>query len=98
MTSSVFIRIVPAAGKRPMNYAVLDAELGAVLLEATGGLIEVLGAVQAYPAAVVAGDAPQSPNSGFMASAEYRARPSPPPPPGRWLGYKGCEDLLRQRR
>jgi predicted RNase H-like nuclease len=97
MTETVFIGIDPTAGKRPMNYAVLDAELGAVVLEATGGLMEVLSAVQAYPAAVVAVDAPQSPNSGLMASADYRARLSPPPAAGRWLGYKVCEYLLRQR-
>lgn len=97
MTDTVFIGIDPTAGKRPMNYAVLKAELGAIVLEAAGGLMEVLSAVQVYPAAVVAVDAPQSPNAGLMASAEYRARLSPPPAAGRWLGYKVSEYLLRQR-
>src|ERR1700694_5754090 len=97
MTDTVFIGIDPTAGKKPMNYSVLDGELRALVLEATGGLMEVRSAVQAYPAAVVAVDAPQSLNSGLMASAEYRARLEPPPAPGRWMGYKVCEYLLRQR-
>ncbi len=79
-----------------MNYAVLDADLRPVVLEATGGLMEVLSAVRAYPAAVAAVDAPQSLNAGLMASDDYRARLEPPPAPGRWLGYKVCEYLLRQ--
>jgi hypothetical protein len=97
MPTSVFIGIDPTAGKRPMNYAVLDADLRPLVLAASGGIMEVLSAVLAYPAAVVAVDAPQSPNGGLMASPEYRARLSPPPAPGRWLGYKVCEYLLRQR-
>ena len=94
---NVFIGIDPTAGKRPMNFAVLDADMGAVVLEATGGLMEVLSAVLAYPNAIVAVDAPQGPNTGRMASAEYRAQLSPPPAPGRWQGYKVSEYLLRQR-
>jgi predicted nuclease with RNAse H fold len=97
MKDCVYVGIDPTAGRRPMNYAVLDAELRPLVLEATGGLMEVLSAVRAYPRAFVAVDAPQSPNGGLMASAEYRARLSPPPAPGRWLGHKVCEYLLRQR-
>jgi hypothetical protein len=58
--------------------------------------MEVLSAVRAYPAALVAVDAPQSLNAGLMASPDYRARLVPPPTPGRWQGYKVCEYLLRQ--
>jgi hypothetical protein len=97
MTDTVFVGIDPTAGRRPMNYAVLDAELRALVLEATGGIMEVLSAVLAYPAAVVGVDAPQSLNGGLMASGEYRARLEPPPAAGRWMGYKVCEYLLRQR-
>jgi hypothetical protein len=97
MTPPVFIGIDPTAGKRPMNYAVLDGEMNAVVLQATGGLREVLSAVLAYPSAIVAVDAPQGPNTGRMASADYRAGLKPPPAPGRWRGYKVSEYLLRQR-
>ena len=79
--------------KRTFGY---DEAVVLVVLEATGGLMEVLSAVLAYPAAVVAVDAPQSLNAGLMASADYRARLAPPPAPGRWAGYKVCEYLLRQ--
>jgi hypothetical protein len=97
MTPPVYIGIDPTAGKRPMNYAVLDGDLNAVVLQATGGLMEVLNAVLAYPSALVAVDAPQGPNTGRMSSADYRAGLTPPPAPGRWRGYKVSEYLLRQR-
>ncbi|MCC6187596.1 MAG: hypothetical protein IT318_01065 [Anaerolineales bacterium] len=47
--------------------------------------------------AVVAVDAPQSPNGGLMASAGYRATLAPGPAPGRWAGYKVCEYQLKRR-
>ena len=97
MTSPVFIGIDPTAGKRPLNYAVLDADLRPLVLEGTGTLDELIERVLAYPSALVAVDAPQGPNGGLMASADYRARLSPPPAPGRWTGYKVCEYLLKQR-
>ena len=97
MNNTVFIGIDPTAGRRPMNYAVLDGTLHALVLEATGGLPEVVSAVEGYPEAVVAVDAPQSLNSGLMASAEYRARLDPLPAPGRWNGYRVCEYLLKKR-
>lgn len=98
MTDPVYIGIDPTAGRRPMNYAVLDADLQPLVPPetATGGLMDVLRSVLAYPAALVAVDAPQSLNAGLMASAEYRARMAPPPAPGRWMGYKVCEYVLRQ--
>jgi hypothetical protein len=96
MTSQVFVGIDPTAGRRPMNYAVLDDALRLVAQGAGTGA-EVLSAVLAYPEAVTAVDAPQSLNGGLMASPEYRARLAPPPPPGRWGGYKVCEYQLKRR-
>ena len=97
MTDTVYIGIDPTAGKRPMNFAVLDDNLRPFVLDGAGGLDEVLAAVLAYPAAVVAVDAPQSPNGGLMASAAYREQLSPPPAPGRFRNYKVCEYQLRSR-
>jgi Protein of unknown function (DUF429) len=97
MTSPVFIGIDPTAGKRPMNYAVLDADLATLVLDRAGTQDDVLAQVLAYPSALVAVDAPQSPNGGLMASDDYRARLSPPPAPGRWTRFKVCEYLLKQR-
>jgi len=97
MTPPVFIGIDPTAGKRPLNYAVLDADLAPLVLAGTGTQDELIERVLAYPSAMVAVDAPQSPNGGLMASDEYRARLSPPPAPGRWLRFKVCEYLLKQR-
>jgi Protein of unknown function (DUF429) len=97
MTLPVFIGIDPTAGKRPLNYAVLDPDLGVLVLDGAGTQTEVLERVLAYPSALVAVDAPQSPNGGLMASDDYRARLSPPPAAGRWTRFKVCEYLLKQR-
>jgi predicted nuclease with RNAse H fold len=97
MMDTVYIGIDPTAGRRPMNFAVLDGDLQPLVLDGTGGLPEVLAAVAGYPAAVVAVDAPQSPNGGLMASDDYRAALVPPPAPGRFRNYKVCEYQLRQR-
>jgi hypothetical protein len=93
---TVFIGIDPTAGKRPMNYAVLDIERR-VLACAAGGLDDVLAAIRAYPAALVAVDAPQSPNGGLMANPEYRATLHPRPTGRAYSQYKVCEYELRHR-
>lgn len=95
MSAAVYIGIDPTAGRRPLNYAVLDAELRPA--HGAGTQVEVLSAVLEHPAAVVAVDAPQSPNGGLMASAGYRATLAPVPARGRWAGYKVCEYQLKRR-
>ena len=95
-SDTVFIGIDPTAGKRPMNYAVLDGDLRVLACEASG-LDEVVAAVAAYPAAVLAVDAPQSPNGGLMANAEYRATLNPRPNGRAYSQYKVCEYELRHR-
>ncbi|MGH2523344.1 MAG: hypothetical protein ACRDH2_12645, partial [Anaerolineales bacterium] len=59
----VYIGIDPTAGRRPINYAILDEDLRLI----SGGLglgtrDKVLEVLREYPWAVVAVDAPQSPN------------------------------------
>jgi predicted RNase H-like nuclease len=93
---TVFIGIDPTAGKRPMNYAVLDVDTR-VVANAAGDLAAVLAAIEQYPAAVVAVDAPQSPNGGLMANTEFRATLSPRPNGRAYAQYKVCEYELRHR-
>jgi hypothetical protein len=97
MAHTHFIGIDPTAGRRPMDFAVLDVDLHPVT--AKGTLADVLSAVAGAgrPGAVVAVDAPQSVNSGLMASDAFRATLSPPPAPGRWKNYKVCEYQLKRR-
>lgn len=95
-SDTVFIGIDPTAGKRPMNYAVLDGDLRPVA-GAGGGFDEVLAAILSYPSAVVAVDAPQSPNGGLMANPEYRAGLNPRPNGRTYSQYKVCEYELRRR-
>ena len=93
---TVFVGIDPTAGKRPVNYAVVDIDRE-LLACGSGSFDEVVAAVLAYPAVVVAVDAPQSPNRGLMASEAYRATVQPPPTAGHWGGFKVCEYQLKRR-
>lgn len=95
MAGRVYVGIDATAGRRPMNYAVLDGALRPV--HGTGGPAEVLSTAQAAAEAVVAVDAPQSPNGGLMRSEAYRATLVPAPAPGRWTGFKVCEYQLKRR-
>jgi len=97
MSHTHFIGIDPTAGRRPMDFAVLDTDLRPASYQ--GSQADLLAAVAeaGRPGAVVAIDAPQSLNGGLMASDEYRATLSPPPAPGRWKRYKVCEYELKRR-
>src|SRR5687767_13298364 len=92
----VFIGIDPTAGRRPINYAILDAELRLVT-RGLGKLDKVLEVVKSYPAAVVAVDAPQSPNAGLMASKARRQIYGLAPDTVVWANYKVGEFELRRR-
>lgn len=92
----VFIGIDPTAGKRPLTYAVLDGALH-VAACGTGNLETVLEAVSAYPAALVAVDAPHGPNRGLMAQPETRQRYGLRPNGANWANCKVSEYELRRR-
>ena len=94
-THPVYIGIDPTAGRRPLNYAVLDDRLR-ILAQGEGSLEAVLEAVQGYAAAVVAVDAPQSPNSGLLAQPEVRQHFGLRPYATTWSQFKVCEYLLRR--
>jgi predicted nuclease with RNAse H fold len=94
--SLVFIGIDPTAGRRPINYAILDEQLRVSAL-GLGKLDKVLDVLAAYPAAVIAIDAPQSPNAGLMADAARRANYGLAPGSTTWADFKVCEYELRQR-
>ena len=94
--NTVYIGIDPTGGRRPINYAVLDDDLHLVARDA-GNLEKILEVIRAYPSAVVAVIAPQSPNAGLMAQAERRQQYGLPANTETWVGYKVCEYELQKR-
>ena len=93
---AVYIGIDPTAGTRPMDYAVLDGELHLVK-RGLGKLDHVLEIIRAYPSAVVAVDAPQSPNAGLMTNPARRESYGLPKTTKTWADFKVCEYELRKR-
>ncbi len=93
---TVFVGIDPTAGHRPMNYAILDADLR-LQTRGLGTADKVLEVVRGYPSAFVAVDAPQSPNHGLMAQPDFREKLGLPPKGKTWRNCKVCEFELRRR-
>ena len=92
---TTFIGIDPTAGKRPMAYAALDQDLRVLALD-KGNFDEITAFVGGQQAAFVAVNSPRQPNQGLMKRDEVREKLKPVPRPGRWLGYRVAEYLLRQ--
>jgi len=95
-SQTVFIGIDPTAGRRPLNYAILDSRLR-ILAQGAGDLQAVLAALAGYEVAVCAVDAPQSRNGGLLMLPEVRQRYGLRPYSTTWSQFKVCEYLLRQR-
>ncbi|OGO09659.1 MAG: hypothetical protein A2Z66_13085 [Chloroflexi bacterium RBG_13_66_10] len=93
---ALYVGIDPTAGSRPMHYAVLDGDLRLVALR-HGGLEELLAYVAGLEHAIVAVDAPQSPNRGLMLRPEVRRRFNLQPGGKTWGQWKLCEYELRRR-
>jgi predicted nuclease with RNAse H fold len=93
---AVYVGIDPTAGVRPMHYAVLDGDLRVAALN-QGDMETVLAFVGGLEAAVVAIDAPQSPNQGRMLQREVRRRYNLEPGGKSWGQWKECEYELRRR-
>jgi predicted nuclease with RNAse H fold len=92
----IYLGIDPTAGRRPATLAALDDDLRVMHL---GGMAvdDLVAFVEGHPGAVVAVDAPQSPNRGLMRRPEVRRRFGLPPH-GRTFGqWKVCEYELRRR-
>lgn len=94
--STVYIGLDPTAGRRPINYAVLDENLR-LAARGLGKKDKILDVIAAYESAVVAIDAPQSPNGGLMAEAARRENYGLSPNTTTWANYKVCEYELRRR-
>jgi len=93
---TVYIGIDPTAGSRPIDYVVIDGGLHFVA-RGLGKVDQVLEVVRSYPSAVVAVDAPQSPNAGLMADPARRESYGLPTTTKTWADFKVCEYELRRR-
>ncbi len=92
---TTFIGVDPTAGQQPFVYAALDGELRLLAL-GEGSQEEVLAFSAGQRQAAAGVCAPRQPNLGLLAREEVRARFSPPPRPGRWVGFRLAEFSLRQ--
>jgi predicted nuclease with RNAse H fold len=92
----IYLGIDPTAGRRPATLAALDDDLRIVELGPMN-VRQLLAFIEARPAAVVAVDAPQSPNRGLMRRPEVRRRFGLPPRSGTFGQWKVCEYELRRR-
>jgi hypothetical protein len=90
-----YVGIDPTAGRKPFAYAALDSGLQLTAL-GRAGLEEVLAFTAGQPQAMVAVCAPPRPSQKLMERIEVRDHLNPPPRPGRWMGFRLAEYLLRQ--
>lgn len=93
---TTFIGIDPTAGQKPFIFAALDADLQLLAL-GQGKMDEVLAFVGGQQTALIGVNAPQRPNQGLMSAPEVRQLLEPPPPPGRWTGFRVAEYQLHVR-
>ena len=94
-SGSSYIGIDPTAGYKPFAYAALDNDLRLSAL-GHGSLDEVLAFTAGQRQAMVAVCAPRRPSQRLMERTEVRDNLNPPPNPGRWMGFRLAEYLLRQ--
>jgi hypothetical protein len=94
-SSASFVGIDPTAGHKPFAYAALDSNLNLTAL-GRGSLEEVLAFTGGQHQALVAVCAPPRPSQRLMERVEVRDQLNPPPRPGRWIGFRLVEYLLRQ--
>jgi predicted nuclease with RNAse H fold len=95
-TEAMFVGVGPTAGKRPIQYAVLDADLKIQVLDATD-FEGVLAIVAGLDSPVVAIGSPQGPNKGLMTKPEVRRRYNLRPNGRTWAKWRVCEYELRKR-
>ncbi len=95
-TDVVYVGVDPSAGERPVRYAALDHELKLVALDEVD-LEKLLSFIGSLDQALVAVDAPQAPNKGFMSRPAIRERYNLRPGGDTWQAWRVCEYELRSR-
>jgi hypothetical protein len=95
-TDAMFVGISPNAGKRPLQYAVMDSKLRIQALD-VGDIESVLALLVGLESPVVGIGGPQGPNQGLMSEPGVRRRFNLRPEGDTWGNWRLCEYELRRR-
>ncbi|MGD2057897.1 MAG: DUF429 domain-containing protein [Anaerolineales bacterium] len=95
-TDVVYVGVDPRAGDRPVQYAALDQELKLIALDEVS-FESLFAFIASLDQALVAVDAPQSPNKGLMERPVIRERYNLQPGGDTWRTWRVCEYELRSR-
>lgn len=93
----IYLGIDPTAGRRPLNYALLDSKLN-ILAECAGHPDDLFGAIESYSEIVCAVDAPCMENKGLLSDPAKRAQVGLSPNKTTYAQYRVCEYELRSRK
>lgn len=91
-----YMGIDPTAGRRPINYAVIDRRKQILALD-QDDIESVLAFVAGLENVIVAIAAPQGPNMGLMRQPEIRRLNNLRPEGKTWVKWRVCEFMLRRR-
>lgn len=92
----IYLGIDPTAGRRPLNYAILDGKLN-VVAEGCGQPDDLLKTIEPHPDILCAVDAPFTPNKGLLSDPARRAEVGLPPGKTTYTQYRVCEYELKRR-
>ncbi len=92
----IYLGIDPTAGRRPLNYALLDSKLN-IVTEGAGQPDDLLRAIEPYPDILCAVDAPLLPNKGLLCDPAKRAELGLPPNKTTYAQYRVSEYQLKSR-
>ncbi|MBM4424319.1 MAG: DUF429 domain-containing protein [Chloroflexi bacterium] len=92
----IYLGIDPTAGRRPLNYALLDGKLN-IIAEGCGHADDLLEAIAPHADIVCAVDAPLMPNKGLLSDPAKRAELGLPPNKTTYAQYRVCEYELKSR-
>lgn len=92
----IYLGIDPTAGRRPLNYAILDSKLN-IVAEAQGYTDDLLRAIEPYPDIMCALDAPLMPNQKLLSDPAKRSEVGLPADKTTYSQFRVCEYKLRSR-
>lgn len=92
----IYLGVDPTAGRRPLNYAILDGKLN-IVVEGSGFADDLLRAIEPYPDIICAMDAPLMPNQGLLSDPARRQAVGLPSNKTTYHQYRICEYELKSR-
>jgi predicted nuclease with RNAse H fold len=95
-TDVVYVGVDPSAGDRPVQYSALDHQLKLIALDEVP-FESLFAFIASLDQALIAVDAPQGPNKGFMERPSIRERYNLQPGGDTWQNWRVCEYELRSR-